>query len=67
VKQGWYIQKNNSDYILLFDLRLLPGESFYLSDVKVTKQKGFGTFDIAAYWLRKYRGKQDDVALVSFD
>jgi hypothetical protein len=46
---------------------LLPGKSFYLSDVKVTKQKGFGSFDIAAYWLRKYRGKEQDVALVSFD
>jgi hypothetical protein len=39
---------------------LLPGKSFYLSDVKVTKQKGFGSFDIAAYWLRKYRGKEED-------
>jgi hypothetical protein len=44
-----------------------PGTSFYLSDVKVTKKKGFGTFDIAGYWLRKYRVKQADVALVSFD
>ncbi len=67
VKQGRYIQEKNSDYILLSDLGLLPGKSFYLCDVKVTKQQGFGTFDIAAYWSRKYRGKQDDVALVSFD
>jgi hypothetical protein len=67
VKQGRYIQEKNSDYILLSDLGLLPGKSFYLSDVKVTQQQGFGTFDIAAYWSRKYREKQDDVALVSFD
>jgi hypothetical protein len=60
VKQGRYIQEKNADYILLSDMGLLPGESFYLSDVKVTKQKGFGTFDIAAYWSRKYRGKQED-------
>jgi len=39
---------------------LVPGTSFYLSDVKFTKQKGFGTFDIAGYWIRKYRGKQED-------
>ena len=67
VKQGRYVQSENSDYILLSDLGLLPGTSFYLSDVKFTKQKGFGTFDIAGYWRRKYRGKKDDVALVSFD
>jgi hypothetical protein len=67
VKQARYIQENNSDYILLSNRGLRPGESFFLSDVKVTKQKGCGTFDIAAYWRRKYREKQDDVALVSFD
>ena len=60
VKQGRYIQSENSDYIRLSDLDLLPGTSFYLSDVKVTKQKGFGTFDIAGYWRRKYRVKQED-------
>jgi len=26
----------------------------------VTKQKGFGSFDVAGYWPRKYRGKVDD-------
>jgi hypothetical protein len=60
VKQGRYIQENNSDYILLSDMGLLPGKSFYLSDVKVTKQKGCGSFDIAAYWSRKYREKEED-------
>ena len=26
----------------------------------MTKQKGFGCFDVAGYWLRKYRVKVDD-------
>jgi len=60
VKQGRYILGENSDYIRLSDLGLLPGTSFYLSDVKITKQKGFGTFDIAGYWQRKYRGKEEE-------
>jgi hypothetical protein len=60
VKQGRYIQEENSDYIRLADMGLVPGTSFYLSDVKFTKQKGFGTFDVAGYWSRKYRGKQED-------
>ena len=60
VKQGRYIQEENSDYIRLSDMGLVPGTSFYLADRKFTKQKGFGTFDIAGYWLRKYRGKQED-------
>jgi len=46
---------------------LVPGTSFYLLSTKFTKQKGFGNFDIAGYWRRQYRVKQEDVALVSFD
>ena len=39
---------------------LVPGTSFYLVETKFTPQKGFGNFDIAGYWIRKYRGKQED-------
>ena len=60
VKQERYIQSKGSDYTRLSELGLLPGTSFYISDVKVTKQKGFGTFDIAGYWQRKYRWKVAD-------
>jgi hypothetical protein len=37
--------------------RLVPGVSFFLSGIQVTKQKGFGQFNLAAYYPRKYRGK----------
>jgi len=57
VKQERYIQEENSDYIRLSDMGLVRGTSFYLADTKFTQQKGFGTFDIAGYWIRKYRGK----------
>ncbi len=60
VKQGRYIQEEKSDYIRLSDMGLVPGTSFYLVETKFTKQKGFGNFDIAGYWRRKYRGKQED-------
>jgi hypothetical protein len=60
VKQGRYIQEEKSDYIRLSDMGLVPGTIFYLVETKFTKQKGFGNFDIAGYWSRKYRGKQED-------
>ncbi len=60
VKQERYIQSENSDYTRLSELGLLPGTRCYLSNVKVTQQKGFETFDIASYWSRKYRGKVAD-------
>ncbi len=36
---------------------LVEGMSFYWSGIKVTKQKGFGEFDITGYWKRKYKNK----------
>jgi hypothetical protein len=47
VKQERYIQFEKSEYQHLSDLGLMPGTSFYLRGVKVTKQKGFGKFDVA--------------------
>ena len=55
VKQERYIQFEKSEYQHLSDLGLMPGTSFYLRGVKVTKQKGFCKFDVAGYWRRKYK------------
>ncbi|WP_332960558.1 hypothetical protein [Microcoleus sp. AR_TQ3_B6] len=60
MKQERYIQSEEADYVHLSEVGLLPGSSFYLTGVNVTKQKGFGSFDVAGYWRRKYRGKVDD-------
>lgn len=38
----------------------MPGTSFYLGGVKVTKQKGFGKFEVAGYRKRKYRTNSAD-------
>jgi hypothetical protein len=38
----------------------MPGTSFYFEDVQVTKQKGFGKFDIADHWQRRYKGHGED-------
>lgn len=38
-------------------LALLPGVSFFFPGVQFTKQKGFGKFNLAGYYPRKYRGK----------
>ncbi len=59
IKQERYIQSDGEDYTRLSELGLLPGTRFYLRGVKITKQKGFGSFDVAAYWKRKYQGKAE--------
>ncbi|MFM6455760.1 MAG: hypothetical protein ACKPH7_28580 [Planktothrix sp.] len=50
IKQERYIQSDEEDYTRLSQLGLLPGTRFYLRGVKVTKQKGLGTFNVAAYY-----------------
>ena len=60
VKQEPYIQQESREYIHRSELGLLPGTRFFITDVKVTKQQGFGKFNVAGYWRRKYRGKVED-------
>ena len=59
-KQDNYIQMSGQDYQPLRSLGLVPGMKLYLTGVNVTKKKGFGSFDIAAYWKRKYRGRVEE-------
>ncbi len=35
----------------------MPENSFLIAEVKVTKPPGFGLFNVAGYWRRKYRSK----------
>jgi len=55
LKQGRYIQTEQEEYKRLDYLGLLPGMSCYFQDVKVTKQLGFGQFNIACKWQSKCR------------
>ncbi len=60
VKQERYIKQEGQEYQRLNGLGLIPGTGFYLTGIQVTKQKGFGKFDIAGYWQRKNRQKSLD-------
>ncbi len=60
VKKSRYIQQESQSYTQLSSLGLLPGTNWFLSQVKVTKQKGFGKFNVAGYWRRQYQGRVED-------
>ncbi|NEO66970.1 MAG: hypothetical protein F6J98_44105 [Moorea sp. SIO4G2] len=54
----------------LKDYGLKPGVKLFINDCQVTKQKGFGTFNIAAKWKRNYQGfntKEPWYILTNFD
>jgi hypothetical protein len=65
-KKGTYIQQQGQDFQQLKTLSLKPGVSLYLPQVQVTKQLGFGKFDLAAHWQRRSRDKTSDEARASF-
>jgi len=48
--------QQDSVFVELSQLGLKPGTSLFLNGVCVTKQKGFGPFNIAGKWQRNYRG-----------
>ena len=56
-KKSTYIRQTNHPYQRLESLGLVPGVSFLLSDIQVTKQTGFSKFNLAGYYPRRYRGK----------
>jgi hypothetical protein len=58
-KQGTNYCLDDEDYQTFSNLGLAPGMKMFLTDVSVTKEKGFGQFNVGAYWKRKYKGKQE--------
>lgn len=64
-KQSTYIRARKPAERRLKSLGLAPGVSSFLSGIQATKQTGFGRFNLAAYYPRKYRGKVEPLHLVS--
>jgi hypothetical protein len=60
IKQGRYVEVESSEYRILSDSGLIPRTRFFLTGVQVTNKKGFGNFNVAAYWRRKYRGNVEE-------
>ena len=60
LKKNEYIELKDENWLELKELGLSPGTSLYLEGVKLTKQKGFEQFNLAAKWKRKYQGWAPD-------
>lgn len=60
IKKNTYIELKPEELKQLQELNASPGTAKFLSQIQVTKQKGFGLFNVGIYWKRKYRGKVED-------
>jgi len=56
LKKNEFVQLEGKIWLQLEQLGLVPGMQLYLNGVSVTKQKGFGKFNVACKWKRKYWG-----------
>lgn len=56
-KQDTTYRKNSQKYQPLRNLPVSPGTKIFLSNINITQNQGFGHFNLAAYWKRKYNHK----------
>lgn len=61
-KKDTTFQKNRQSFQTLESLTIYPGIRQFYTNIKLTQKRGFGRFNLAIYWKRKYRGKQEKSA-----
>ena len=59
-KDNIYLKKGVNNQEKLKDLHLIPGAKILHENVNITKQKGFGKFNLLAYKKRNYRDHRID-------
>ena len=62
LKRNTEVQRTGELPQQLQALGVLPGQKLFLNDVQVTQTKGFGGFNLAAKWKKRYRGFAPDEA-----
>ena len=70
LKKNEFVEYQKDIWVELQDLGLVPGVSFFLKGIKVTKTGGFLGFNVAGKWKRKIKGvapKEAWFILTNFD
>ena len=58
-KKDTTFRQNRQKFKSLSQVEISPGMTQFLTNVTLTQKKGFGRFNLAIYWKRKYKGKQE--------
>lgn len=62
LKKNEFVQLESGLQQELETLGLRPGTSLFLNETKVTKSRGFSSFNVACKWKKRYRGFAPDEA-----
>ncbi len=58
-KKDTTFRQNRQKFKPLSQVEISPGMKQFLTNITLTQKKGFGRFNLAIYWKRKYKGKQE--------
>jgi hypothetical protein len=58
-KKDTTFRQNGQKFKSLSQVEISPGMKQFLPQITLTQKKGFGRFNLALYWKRKYKGKQE--------
>ena len=61
-KQSTTFREKRQKFQPLNNIPIQPGVRIFYPNINLTQKRGFGRFNLAVYWKRKYRGKQEDAA-----
>ena len=61
-KKDTTFRKKRQKFQPLSSIEIYPGIRSFYTNIKITQKQGFGWFNLAVYWQRKYRGKQNKEA-----
>jgi hypothetical protein len=61
-KQNTTFRQKRRSFQPLSSITIQPGIRQFYTNINLTQKAGFGRFNLAVYWKRKYRGKQEDEA-----
>ena len=61
-KQSTTFRAKRRSFQPLSSINIHPGIRQFYTNINLTQKAGFGHFNLAVYWKRKYRGKQEDEA-----
>jgi hypothetical protein len=58
-KKDTNFRRSRRKFNSLSSVQIAPGQREFFSEINITQRKGFGRFNLAVYWRRKYKNKQE--------
>jgi hypothetical protein len=58
-KKSTTFRQKRRRFTSLSNVQVAPGQREFLSEISITQKKGFCRFNLAVYWRRKYKNKQE--------